>query len=112
MLDMVAMKDNVVILTTGLSGSSVLTGLIARAGYWPGDSTHKKEYDTFENQELVKLNKALIDDAGFKGDYMTQFSPEAIRRVSTIDATAGKDRYRMFINTCDGHRPWIWKDPR
>jgi hypothetical protein len=47
------MRKNVIILTSGLSGSSVLAGLIANAGYWVGDETFKKDdYDTFENREL------------------------------------------------------------
>ena len=32
------LNPNVIILTSGISGSSVLTGLISRAGYWTGDN--------------------------------------------------------------------------
>ena len=53
-------RRNVIILTSGLTGSSVLTGLISRVGYWNGDQTHKKEYDTCENSELISLNLSLF----------------------------------------------------
>ena len=47
---------NTIILTSGLTGSSVLTGLLARGGFWAGDRTaKKKDYDTFENEELIRL---------------------------------------------------------
>src|SRR5690242_9748399 len=60
-------NSNVIILTSGLTGSSVLTGLIARAGYWTGSQTFKKEYDTFENVELIRLNRDLFAAAGYSG---------------------------------------------
>jgi hypothetical protein len=106
------MKENVIILTSGLSGSSVLTGLIAEAGYWPGDVTHKKEYDTFENDDLIKLNEALIRQAGFKGSYMTEFRPEGIERIAAFSPATEGPSYAEFVRQCDAHAPWVWKDPR
>ena len=64
------MKKNVIILTYGLSGSSVLTGLLVRGGYWPGAKTYvKPDYDTFENVRLIELNKQLFAAAKFSGNY-------------------------------------------
>ena len=60
-------NPNVIILTSGISGSSVLTGLISRAGYWLGDVTHKKEYDTYENQELIDLDLQLFKQSEYTG---------------------------------------------
>jgi hypothetical protein len=58
-----AIRKNVIIRTMGLSGNSVLSGLIGRAGYWTGEDTFKKEYDTdlIVNSEkaLAKLNPYL-----------------------------------------------------
>jgi hypothetical protein len=107
------MRQNVIILTSGLTGSSVLTGLIARAGYWMGDSTFKKaDYDTHENRELIELNRAIFDRAGYLGNYLTEFSDNAIQKIESIPAEAGSEPYRMFLEKCAAHRPWIWKDPR
>ena len=59
------MKQNLIILTGGLSGSSVLAGLINKAGYWLGTKTTKVKYDTFENSKLVELNIKLFRNSGY-----------------------------------------------
>ena len=103
---------NAIILTSGLSGSSVLAGLLARSGYWAGDSTVQKDYDTFENSDLVKLNTKLLAEAQFTGNYTKEFSPEAIRAVSALCSRIDEQPYRAFIDDCNAHAPWVWKDPR
>jgi hypothetical protein len=105
------MKRNVIILTSGLSGSSVLTGLIARAGYWTGDTHKKSDYDTFENKELIQLNLSLFERAAFTGNYLVEFSPEAVDRIAGLNPTQAED-YSSFVASCERHRPWVWKDPR
>jgi hypothetical protein len=105
------MKKNVIILTSGLTGSSVLTGLITRAGYWAGDRTHKKaEYDTYENEELIELNRRIFKQANYHGDYLMDFSPEVLEKISALSSDDGQ--YAGFIDKCDQHGPWVWKDPR
>jgi hypothetical protein len=106
------MRQNVIILTSGLTGSSVLTGLISRSGYWMGDATVRKEYDTHENQELIELNRRIFEQAGYSVDHLTEFSLDAIQRIESIPDHADGEPYRKFLKTCAGHRPWIWKDPR
>ena len=106
------MKKNVIILTLGLSGSSVLTGLIARAGYWTGNDTFKKEYDTYENRELIRLNSELLEAAGYRKDYTSEFSWDAIKQVCSLQGKIDLIGYRHFLAQCEAHRPWIWKDPR
>jgi hypothetical protein len=107
------MRKNVVILTSGLSGSSVLTGLIARASYWTGDQTFKKQdYDTFENRELIELNLRLFHEAGYTGNYLLEFSEEALRNVAALGGKVDDRPFRAFLDKCEQHQPWIWKDPR
>jgi hypothetical protein len=104
---------NAIILTSGLTGSSVLTGLISQAGYWTGDSSHKKEdYDTYENQELIDLNLRLFEEAGYKGNYMTEFSPELLSQIGALYGRIDSRPYQLFLDKCNKHQPWIWKDPR
>src|SRR5690242_2078379 len=105
------MKQSVIILTSGLSGSSVLTGLIARAGYWTGETHKKRDYDTFENKELIRLNRLLFERAAYTGNYLVEFSSEVIARIAKLSAPHG-DAYSSFIAECNQHRPWVWKDPR
>ncbi|HXI40008.1 MAG TPA: hypothetical protein VNH83_08520, partial [Bryobacteraceae bacterium] len=106
-------RRNAIILTSGLTGSSVLTGLISQAGYWTGNSTHKKEdYDTYENQELIDLNLRLFDEAGYKGNYLTEFSPEVLSRIAALYGRIDSRPYELFINRCNENQPWVWKDPR
>jgi hypothetical protein len=105
-------KQNVIILTSGITGSSVLTGFLAHAGYWAGASTHKKEYNTFENQELVDLNLKIFQQAAYTGDYVTESSPEVLARIGSLYGKIEDSPYRQFLAKCDEHRPWVWKDPR
>jgi hypothetical protein len=105
-------NPNVVILTSGVSGSSVLTGLISRAGYWTGTSTHKKEYDTFENQGLIKLNLELFRAANFTGNYAMEFCGDGISSIAALRGLVDDDPFKGFVEVCQEHRPWIWKDPR
>ena len=108
-----AKGKNVIIMTSGLSGSSVLTGLIARAGYWTGYSTFKKqEYETHENQELIDLNLRLFREAGYTGNYLLEFSAPVIRRIAGLYSEIDCGVYRSLVDRCDEHQPWIWKDPR
>ena len=107
------MKKNVIILTYGLSGSSVLTGLLVRGGYWPGAKTYvKPDYDTFENVRLIELNKQLFAAAKFDGNYENSYSPEAVQAIAGLRASVDPAPFRQFIAECDRHSPWIWKDPR
>ncbi len=107
------MKKNVIILTSGLSGSSVLTGLIARAGYWTGDETFRKaDYETNENRKLIELNLRLFEAAGYKGNYLLEFSSQALNSIATLHGRIESGPYRSFIDQCNEHQPWIWKDPR
>jgi hypothetical protein len=108
-----AMRSNVIILTSGLSGSSVLTGLLRRAGLWTGESTYKKaQYDTFENEELIALNLRIFNEVNYSGDYTMEFSSEALQRIARLSANADMRPYREFVARCERYSPWIWKDPR
>ena len=107
------MARNVVILTSGLTGSSVLTGLICQAGHWAGDKTVVKEdYDTYENKELVDLNLKLIEEAGYSGNYLLEFSDASIQAIAALFGKIDVHPYAAFVAKCRDHRPWIWKDPR
>lgn len=108
------MKQGVIVLTSGLTGSSVLTGLIARAGYWTGLATHDKvgEYSTYENTRLIELNRSLLAAAGYTGNYLTDFCPDLLHRMDHLARSIDVTPYREFLAQCDEHSPWIWKDPR
>ena len=96
----------------GLSVSSALTGLMAKAGYWTGDDTFKKEYDTYEKRELIRLNSELLAEANYRKDYTSEFSWSAIKQVSSLQGKVDLTAYRIFLGQCEAHRPWVWKDPR
>ncbi len=105
---------NVIILTHGWTGSSVFAALLSKAGYWCGDNTFKKvDYDTYENLRLVELNNQLLKELDYTGNreheiLSSEVLDELARKASTIDLTP----YREFLNECQQHKPWIWKDPR
>ena len=105
-------RPNVIILTSGITGSSVLTGFLAQSGYWAGDTTHKKEYNTFENSELIRLNLQIFEQAGYTGNYTSEFSSDAIARIACLHGRIDDSSYVEFLRKCSEHRPWVWKDPR
>jgi len=105
-------KQNIIILTSGITGSSVLAGFLAHSGYWAGDTTHKKEYDTFENRELIDLNMLIFQQAGYTDNYITESSPDVLAQIDSLYGRIDDSPYRRFVAKCDEHRPWIWKDPR
>lgn len=106
------MKRNVIILTSGLTGSSVLSGLISRGGFWTGDTHKKEDYDTYENKRLIELNLSLFRQANYTGNYLTEFSSDAMDRIGSLYGSIDDTPYREFLATCNRHAPWIWKDPR
>lgn len=104
---------NVIILTPGLTGSSVLAGLLAAAGYAVGPATiEKPDYDTFENRDLVALNDAIIAHAGHHERFDRIFRAQSIATIAERTKTLSPEPYRSFIETCDQQAPWLWKDPR
>jgi hypothetical protein len=105
--------DNVIILTGGLTGSSALAGLLAAAGFWSGENTfRKRDYNTYENSELIRLNRQLMRRAGAGEEYTMRFLPEAIDRIAALAGVEDTGEYRALVTECDAHSPWLWKDPR
>ena len=106
------MKKNIIILTPGLCGSSLLTSLIGKAGYWFGEETKKISYDTFENDTLVDINTKILEQFDFHNNIINQphhsikTAMQNQARINNISECYG------FINSCEINEPWIWKDPR
>lgn len=104
---------NIIILTSGLSGSSVLAATLATSGLWPGDETIKKDdYDTWENSELVKLNNGLLAASNVPSNWTMVFNRDNIRQVINATAELDATSYKAFLEHCNAHSPWLWKDPR
>jgi hypothetical protein len=107
------MKKNIIILTHGWSGSSVYAALFGCAGYWLGSETVKKsDYDTFENSDLVGLNKELLRTLAPDIDHEYRFAFEDVSRIEHASETLNLQPYRDFVARASAHTPWLWKDPR
>ena len=107
------MKKNVIILTSGLAGSSVLAGLIARGGWWVGHETFEKvDYDTFENLRVIEVNRDLFAQLGYQGNYEMVFDPAEIGLFADRRLSFDVRPFRQLLAECDTHSPWLWKDPR
>lgn len=105
--------DNVIILTGGLTGSSALAGILSAAGYWSGEDTFKKrDYNTYENSELIRLNRQLMERVSANEGYTTRFLPDAITAIERLSGTEDEAEYRALVSRCEAHAPWMWKDPR
>lgn len=108
---------NVIILTTGISGSSVITGFLAKSGLWAGDDTVFKDnitgkYETFENKILVDLNDSLFEEVGVEFTGKARYDAHAREKFNNIFSEIDTSQYNQFIEECNAHSPWIWKDPR
>ena len=104
---------NVIILTGGLTGSSALAGLLTAGGYWSGDDTFKKtDYNTYENADLIRLNRQLMKRVSIGEEYTQVFQPAAIGAIGALAGVEPEDEYRAFLQACEQRVPWLWKDPR
>lgn len=100
------------IFTTGAAGSSVLTGILARQGFYLGRQTAKLDFDTFENADLVALNMKLLRLSGYLHRDANDLPPPDVQKLEDLAETIDVTRYLQFLEECEAHRPWIWKDPR
>jgi hypothetical protein len=104
---------NVVILTHGWSGSSLFASLLGRAGHSTGNDTVKKpDYDTFENAELVALNRRLLETLAPEINHEHRFEHEDVELIAERSRTLDLEPYRDFVTRCAASGPWLWKDPR
>ena len=105
--------QNIIVLTSGLSGSSVVTHLLSRAGYWSGHSTCvKSDYNTHENSRLVDLNEQLLRCLDYDQDYSKVVNIDKIADAAELVNTLDLTPFKAFIDECSNQSPWIWKDPR
>ena len=106
------MKSDLIILTTGSSGSSVLAGIIATQGYWLGYKTKKLNFDTYENARFVDLNMYLLRASGFKRRDCNDLPPPSIEAIKKLAERIDLKPFQDFLKECNNHQPWLWKDPR
>jgi hypothetical protein len=105
--------ENLIVLTHGWTGRSVFAALAGAAGGWLGNETKlKPDYDTFENAELVDLNRCMLRELAPGLDHEHAFDPESVYRIVLRAQRADLAPYRDFVDRCDARRPWVWKDPR
>lgn len=110
-------KSNVIVLTTGLSGSSVVTGFVAKNNYWLGDKTVFKSnasghYETYENEKLVELNDELLATLNIELNDSSWYDKELFELIKKSVTTVNTKKFVEFIAYCQQHGKWIWKDPR
>lgn len=109
--------SNIIVLTTGLSGSSVVTGFIAQKDYWLGDKTVFKSnasghYETYENEKLVELNDELLAKLNVELKDSSWYDIDLFERIRKSHNEVDTIKFVEFINYCQQHDMWIWKDPR
>lgn len=110
--DTLSEKPNILILTVGHSGSSVLAGFIARAGYWLGDETGThRDYNTNENRRLNQLDGSIFKATGYLWPTHDDIPPPRVERIRALPAEIDLEPYREFIATCNAHTPHLLKSP-
>lgn len=105
-------RSNVIVLTIGWTGSSVLAGLLKAAGFWTGPTHRKNDYDTYENVELIRLNRELMAQFGAGENYRAHFRQEWIDASAQLAQRIDCTPYATLVAESESHTPWVWKDPR
>ncbi len=106
------MKHNVIILTSGMSGSSVLAGVISQSGYWLGKATSRAPFDTYENIRLIELNQKILRQAGYFWKDVADIPPPSTQKIKALQEDIDLTEFNYFIDECIQHKPFLWKDPR
>ena len=109
--------NNVIVLTTGLSGSSLVSGFISRAGYWTGGETVNKNnftgtYDTYENKKLIDLNVEIISTLSYAYNNDALYHKGGHLYFERESKNINDIKYIDFIKECNNQGRWLWKDPR
>jgi hypothetical protein len=105
--------QNIIVLTHGWTGSSVFSALLGQGGCWLGAETVQKvDYDTHENTGLVSLNRRLIAELAPGLNHEHRFAKEDVELMQQRSEGMDLAPYRAFVEHCDRHGRWLWKDPR
>jgi len=107
---------NIVILGPGRTGSSLLAGLIAKDRYYINQdaiATRDGYPDgDYENPDLVELDKAIFFESGY-GHHKIRFDRSVdIQKMAAWAEKCAPEKYKKFVEKCEQHKPWLWKDPR
>jgi len=104
---------NAIILGSGRSGTSMVTGALTRAGYFQGDAHHAARASNpkgfFESAEINAINEALLApmlDADVGEGRRWLAVPRAGAQPSTTPDLAAR------IGSATGRVPFCFKDPR
>lgn len=94
----------------------MLTGLLAQAGFWTGKDTVIKDnstgkYDTYENSQLVELNKLILSGLGEKADNNFWYRNDVRNKLNQLSQPQLDQEIISFVEECSTHMPWVWKDP-
>ena len=114
------MPHNVIVVGTPRSGTSMLTGIFGRLGFFLAGDTDSELRDPdrgnpdgyWEAEGLIERNVEVFSAAGFPCHNTWLFdaiSPEQASRIPALSALPG---HREFVKQYEGHAPWVWKDPR
>lgn len=100
------------------SGTSACTRLLNMMGASVGAPESMKAANKenpkgfWENDEVVDINKLLLQQAGARWDRLSTFTEEvAAQAFAQAAPTLGKDLNRLILRF-DVQRPWVTKDPR
>lgn len=107
---------NVIILGPGRTGSSFLSGLIARNRFYINREAilEREGYPDgdYENPDLVDLNKDIFFESGY-GHHKVKYNKNVdIGAMKALHENEDITKYKEIIKKCQSKKPWLWKDPR
>ena len=110
------MPKNIIIVGPPRSGTSLTSGIFARQGYFAGEQLRSGDdynpFGYFEDEALVEANVKLFSEVDFNFHNTWMFAPIADSQIEAISKLPTKECDQQLVGACDGHVPWMWKDPR
>lgn len=114
------MQKNAIIVGMPRSGTSMVTNIFAKAGFFvaenienevrAGDEFNPSGY--WEAQDLIKANDEIFNMVGYSPDNTWLEEPISSEQAQGICRLSPSDEHRSLVEKYDKKHPWVWKDPR
>ena len=114
------MTKNAIIVGMPRSGTSLISSIFSRRGFFVADDEAKNLRDGdsfnpsgyFESEGLIDANTNVLARAGFEHHNTWMFDGISDGQAAAIDNLERLENDRQFLAEFDDRLPWMWKDPR
>lgn len=114
------MQKNAIIIGMPRSGTSMVTNIFAKNGYFlaENESDELRAGDEFnpsgywEAKDLINANDEIFSAADYLPDNTWLYDPITEIQENNILELSEKVEHSKLVEKYNMHKPWVWKDPR